>query len=129
MTPERRKEVVAFLRVARETIVANALRDAIHEAADELGRERIVDSDAQDFIDRLNQCIVAAFERGDHGTAAVLLAGVKEFERLRRVEPVDHRFVPGGGAWCAKEGCGRGADEHLEFGLRASLRLVPGGGR
>lgn len=90
---------------------------------------RMPESDAQSFLTALSQCFVAAFERGDKGTAKLIQEGMEEFERLRKVEPVDHRFVPGAGAWCAQEGCGRGADEHLEFGLRAGLRVVPGGVR
>lgn len=90
---------------------------------------RMPESDAQDFLSALSQCFVAAFERGDKGTAKLIQAGMEEFERLRRVEPVDHNFVPDGGPWCAQEGCGRGLDEHLDFSLRANLRLVTGGGR
>ena len=84
---------------------------------------RMPESDAQDFLARLSRCVVAAHERGDHGTAQVLTEGMAEFERLRVAEPVDHCFRPHprAPACCAEAGCGRGADEHLAFGLRANL--------
>lgn len=103
-----------------------------------MASERMVESEAQDFLARLSQCIVAAHNRGDLGTAQVLQEGMEEFERLRAVEPVDHSFRPGGPVrhLCAHGGCGRGADEHLSFTLgvqaeplRERLRLVSVGVR
>ncbi|HET9554369.1 MAG TPA: hypothetical protein VFP50_15510 [Anaeromyxobacteraceae bacterium] len=105
-----------------------------------MASERMAESDAQDFLARLSQCVVAAHNRGDHGTAQVLREGMEEFERLRKAEPVDHAFVPGvtpgTSAWCARSGCGRGSDEHLAFGLAANvaplrerLRLIATAGR
>jgi len=84
---------------------------------------RMKESDAQDFLTCLSRCYVAAFQRSDRATADRIREGMEEFERLRKVEPVDHPFRPGEGSYCAKEGCGRGADEHLAYGLR----LMAGG--